>query len=485
MEKNYIQTILTASNAVKILTDISEKLRQMSKQDSYNQELEEKLVHELVDNARVAMTILPTAITIYKSLDYGDDFDRNTLGEKIDNASKSLEIINSIVSVENAYAALVDGPEWMKFDKYEGEFEFSSIKTLIMSNIYSLNRAIVNINEHVITKTPEKAYLKLNSIADKVAKVADVKDITSLYNTLSTSKGLTAENENIKADIRSILGLVDGKLLLSRKLNMSEIDALKTQALVQFQLAAKLKYVHSFTIDCLQKDQELITEVAKNLELEAVDAGVTLDCEFTTLYPRLFPREVNLLNGDITLSGDYTNDIKEVPEYLANSNVFKNGMIRTNEDMSILLEGLFKTYLKAESMAPVRDVIKNADLDTTYKLLVASSIAVTLVMGEIMSNRYESEAINKTPSLFSIYDQNRSVIDLILKRTFETNPETNTFKVLENDLLKCSLNNMIKRKQIISRSADRLVNSLTTDFETDPESCHNSIIIACRIAALL
>ena len=67
----------------------------------------------------------------------------------------------------------------------------------------------------------------------------------------------------------------------------------------------------------------------------------------------------------------------------------------------------------------------------------------------------------------------------------QLDPETNTFKVLENDLLKCSLNNMIERKQIISRAACRLVNSLTTDFETDPESCHNSIVIACRIAALL
>lgn len=485
MEKNYIQTILTASNAVKILTDISENLRVMSKQDSYNKELEEKLVHELVDNARIAITILPTVIAVYKSLDYGEEFYKNTLEEKIDIASKSIDVIVSIVSVENAYAALIDGPEWMKFDKYEGEFEFSSIKTLIMSNIYSLNRAILDINEYIISKTPGEAYIKINNIVDKIAKVADVKDITSLYNTLSTSNGLTAENESIKADIRSMLGLVDGKLLLSRKLNMSEIDALKTQTLVQFQLAAKLKYAYSFTMDCLFKDQEIISSVAKNLELEAVNAGVTLDCEFSDIYPRLYPREIGLLNGDIILSGDYTNDIKEVPEYLVNSNVFKNGMIKTDEDMSILLEGLFKTYLKVESMAPVRDVVKNADLDTIYKLLVASSIALTLVMGEIMSGRYDSEAINKSPSLSNIYEQNRSILDLILKRTFETNPETNTFKVLENDLLKCSLNNMVERKQIISRSTDRLIKSLTTDFETDPESCHNSIIIACRIAALL
>lgn len=475
----YIETILMSSKISSTLLKIADKLSDIANEDNYSTEKEEAAVKELVDYGRESLKVIPKVIDIYK------DF----TGEDNTGYLKLIEYFNtldSIINSENAYATLIDGADWTKYRKYEedSEFAFRSVKELVISKIYGLVEVIYTYNRRMIASNlledDNSGYRKLIKLTYDLNKVIEVEDITSLFNVAHTLPGLTSEDQ--KAMVRNTLGLVDGSLPLSRKLNMSEIDVLRTQTSVNFRLAGNLIYAVDFVLNTLDKDIEMISTVAKNLEIAAASAGVTLDSEMSDLYPRLYPRSIHVLNGQLQLSTDFTN---EIIESLKDTNVLKNGMIKEYTDFAIF-EPHFINYnlITNNGTASMSEVVKAADLDNVYKLFIASCLALVYAAGNLLSSSNNSKAIRKVLDIDAAVKSYSTIHDLIFDRVF-TKTEDDKYLVSESEILKASLNNMIYRKDLMNKANSRLVDVMLQPFVDEEQSSKNSIVIAHRIVSQL
>ena len=207
----------------------------------------------------------------------------------------------------------------------------------------------------------------------------------------------------------------------------------------------------------------------------------------SSLYPRIFPRAVSVFNGAIILSADFTNDPSQTALDV-NLNPFLNGMIKEDADLEIMKEHHFKTYIQRENNSSVEayDLIKDSTLETAYDLVIVSSLALTIVVGELLSTATGSEAITKKYDLSEILSKSNEVESLITSRVFES--ENLEFKICDSELSLKSVENLISRKIIFSKSANRLVDSLLSDIKEDSVSLQSSlniIVIASRIASFL
>ena len=312
-------------------------------------------------------------------------------------------------------------------------------------------------------------------------------DLSEYATETDSSFAFFTEKSEIKNKIRSTMGLVDGSLNISRRLNLSEIESLRTQAIYNFSLAARIKYTLEFMEDLAYKNLELNTQVAKNIELEKANSGLAIDTEMSSLYPRISPRAVSVFNGAIILSADFTNDPSQTPLDV-NLNPFLNGMIKEDADLEIMKEHYFKTYIQRENNSSVEayDLIKDSTLETAYDLVIVSSLALTIVVGELLSTATGSEAITKKYDLSEILSKSNEVESLIVSRVFES--ENLEFKICDSELSLKSVENLISRKIVFSKSANRLVDSLLSDIKEDSanlQSSLNIIVIASRIASFL
>ena len=355
----------------------------------------------------------------------------------------------------------------------------------------TMSSIIGSINEAIIKKKPTEGYYSILKLINKItsSNIIDVPDITSLCNTLDKkvlSLDIDKKNE-IKNKIRNTMGLVDGSLNISRRLNLSEIESLRTQAIYNFSLAARIKYTLEFMEDLAYKNLELNTQVAKNIELEKANSGLVVDAEMSSLYPRIFPRAISVFNGAIILSADFTNDPSQTALDV-NLNPFLNGMIKEDADLEIMKEHFFKTYIQRENNSSVEayDLIKDSTLETAYDLVIVSSLALTIVVGELLSTATGSEAITKKYDLSEILSKSNEVESLIISRVFES--ENLEFKICDSELSLKSVENLISRKIIFSKSANKLVDSLLSDIKEDSANLQgslNAIVIASRIASFL
>ena len=482
----YIETILMSNKIVNTLSKIVEELRNIANEDNYSTEREDALVRELVDYSRESLKVMPKIIDTYRDLKYRDlniteDDDREYI--KLEECYNTLD---SVLNSENAYASLTDGVNWTKYGKYEedSEFAFRSVKELIISKICRLADIVYKYNRSMIVSNlledENGGYRKLINLTYDLSKTVEIEDITSLFNVVHTLPGLTSEDQ--KAMIRSTLGLVDGSLPLSRKMNMSEIDVLRIQTLSNFKLAGNLTYAVDFVLNTIDKDIELISTVAKNLEIVAANTIITLDSEMSDLYPRLYPRSIHILNGGLQLSTDFTN---EIMESLKDSNVLKNGMIKEYSDFAIF-EPHFVNYnlISNNGTASMNEVVKAADLDNIYKLFVSSCLALVSAAGNLLSSSNKSKAIDRTMDIDEVVKSYSTIHDLIFDKIF-TKTEDDNYLVSESEILKDSLNNMIFRKGLMNRASAKLVDVMLQPFKDEEQSSKNSIVIAHRIVSQL
>ena len=163
-------------------------------------------------------------------------------------------------------------------------------------------------------------------------------------------------------------------------------------------------------------------------------------------------------------------------------------MIKEDADLEIMKEHFFKTYIQRENNSSVEayDLIKDCSIETAYDLVIVSSLALTIVVGELLSTTTGSEAIIKKYDLSEILSKSNEVESLIISRVFES--ENLEFKIYDSELSLKSVENLISRKIIFSKSANRLVDSLLSDIKEDSanlQSSLNAIVIASRIASFL
>ena len=163
-------------------------------------------------------------------------------------------------------------------------------------------------------------------------------------------------------------------------------------------------------------------------------------------------------------------------------------MIKEDADLEIMKEHFFKTYIQRENNSSVEayDLIKDSTLETAYDLVIVSSLALTIVVGELLSTATGSEAITKKYDLSEILSKSNEVESLIIGRVFES--ENLEFKICDSELSLKSVENLISRKIIFSKSANRLVDSLLSDIKEDSANLQgslNAIVIASRIASFL
>ena len=492
-KNNFLLGMLFASEAMKKLNKITEDLKNIANEDNYTEEREKELVVELVDTIRGNSVVIKEYISSLYALWSFDSDISSDISTAASQLTEALHVVTSIASAENSYGSLIDGKKWIGFDKYEPDsgFELSSIKELVLGKIMVMSSIIGSINEAIIRKKPTEGYHSILKLINKItsSNIIDVPDITSLCNTLDKkvlSLDIDKKNE-IKNKIRNTMGLVDGSLNISRRLNLSEIESLRTQAIYNFSLAARIKYTLEFMEDLAYKNLELNTQVAKNIELEKANSGLVIDAEMSSLYPRIFPRAISVFNGAIILSADFTNDPSQT-SLDVNLNPFLNGMIKDDADLEIMKEHFFKTYIQRENNSSVEayDLIKDSTLETAYDLVIVSSLALTIVVGELLSTSTGSEAITKKYDLSEILSKSNEVESLIISRVFES--ENLEFKICDSELSLKSVENLISRKIIFSKSANRLVDSLLSDIKEDSANLQgslNAIVIASRIASFL
>ena len=243
-KNNFLLGMLSASKAMKKLNKITEDLKNIANEDNYTEEREKELVVELVDTIRGNSVVIKEYISSLYALWSFDSDISSDISTAASQLTEALHVVTSIASAENSYGSLIDGKKWIGFDKYEPDsgFELSSIKELVLGRIMTMSSIIGSINEAIIKKKPTEGYYSILKLINKItsSNIIDVPDITSLCNTLDKkvlSLDIDKKNE-IKNKIRSTMGLVDGSLNISRRLNLSEIESLRTQAIYNFSLAA-------------------------------------------------------------------------------------------------------------------------------------------------------------------------------------------------------------------------------------------------------
>lgn len=492
-KNNFLLEMLSASKAMKKLNKITDDLKSIANEDNYTEEREKELVVELVDTIRENSVVMKEyASSLYALWSFDSDISKD-ITTSASQLTEALHVVTSIASAENSYGSLIDGRKWIEFDKYEPDsgFELSSIKELVLGKIMTMSSIIGSINETIIKKKPTEGYYSILKLINKItsSNIVDIPDITSLCNTLD-KKVLSLDagkKSEIKNKIRSTMGLVDGSLNISRRLNLSEIESLRTQAINNFSLAAKIKYTLEFMEDLAHKNLELNVQVAKNIELEKANSGLAVDAEMSSLYPRVFPRAISVFNGAIIVSADFTNNPSQTA-LDANLNPFLNGMIKEDADLEIIKEHYFKTYIQRENSSSVEvyDLIKDCSIETAYDLVIVSSLALTIVVGELLSTTTGSEAIAKKYDLSEILSKSNEVESLIISRVFES--ENLELKIYDSELSLKSVENLISRKIIFSKTANRLVDTLLNDTKEDSANLQgslNTIVIASRIASFL
>lgn len=484
MEK-YIETIIMSTRAMRALVKICDELKNIANEDNYSEAKEEELIHQLVNNGRIAMKALPNILEVYRDLNYGERENDSQIVVDYKELISKYTVVNSIVCSENAYAALKDGVNWTRYNKYEedSEYAFNSVKELVILQIRSMSRVIDNLNTKMLMGDILAGYRDITDLENEFSRVVDVSDVTSLYNTLSSHAGLDSNNQEAKANTRSIMGLVDGSIALSRKLNISEKDALELQTISNFRIAGKLIYMKRFALNVIDKNIELVSAVAKSLEYASVNPSLTIDSEMINIYPRIHPMSIELLSGNLELSVGFNTEVSTFD----NKQIRDTGLIKTIEDFDIFNDHLF-TYslITNNGKAEMHETVKRADLDQLYSLFVASCIAITLATGEFLATNNSSVAIKKPISINNILDNLQSINKLIDEKIWSLK-ENDDYAVLTNTALNQSLNNLIGRKQLLAKASARLVKLLSWEFvdaETS-QSAVNNIIIAHRVISQL
>jgi len=484
MEK-YIETIIMSTRAMVTLIKICDELKNIANEDNYTEAREEELIHQLVDNGRVAMKAFPSMLDIYRDLNYGERENDSQVVIDYKELFSKYNVVNSIVCSENAYAALKDGANWTRYDKYEedSDYAFNSVKELLILQIRSMSRLIENLNSKMLIGDALAGYRDLTDLEYELSKVVDVADITSLYNTLSSHEGLNSNNQEAKANIRSIMGLVDGSIALSRKLNISEKDALELQTISNFRIAGKLIYMKRFALNVIDKNIELVSAVAKSLEFASVNAALAVDSEMIDIYPRIHPMSIELLSGNLELSVGFNTDVSTFD----NREIRDTGLVKSIEDFEVFNDHLF-TYslITSNGKADMHDAVRKADLDQLYSLFAASCIAITLATGELLAGNHSSVAIKKPAAINNILDNLESINKLINEKIWSLK-KNDDHAVLTNTALNQSLNNLISRKQLLAKASTKLIKTLSWEFidsETS-QSAKNNIIIAHRVISQL